>query len=85
MERFEKLAAVAAYPRPAPVLRKELLAHKEEVEAYQLLWKNNPQVREMVARALTCNHQNAPQTFPARLEPYRHPPRPVLRGQPANP
>ncbi len=56
---------------------------KEQFDAYRILWKDNPVVREMVARALSHNYQNNPKDFPPLLEPYRQPPRPQLR--PATP
>lgn len=79
MERFDRLLSPGVVKRPA-VLRKELQGQKDQVEAYQLLWKDSPQVRELVARALTCNRANDPKQFPTRLERYLHPPRPTLKS-----
>jgi serine/threonine protein kinase len=39
-------------------------------------WINTPAVREIMARALNHNYENAPLTFPTRFEPLRHPPNP---------
>jgi serine/threonine-protein kinase len=39
-------------------------------------WINNPQICEMIARALNHNFANAPDTFPPALERWRHPPEP---------
>lgn len=39
-------------------------------------WRNRPELREMIARALHRNYVNAPEQFPPQLESYRHPPRP---------
>jgi eukaryotic-like serine/threonine-protein kinase len=81
MEKFEKLPPAATLKPPVP--RKENAALRfEEIEAYLLLWKNNYQVRELVARALTRNYQNDPRDFPAKLERYRQPPPPTLKTPP---
>ena len=39
----------------------------------------------MVAKALDYNYANDPQGFPAVLEPYRFPPRPLLKAAPPPP
>jgi serine/threonine-protein kinase len=80
----EKLEKIAPPFNPklklGPGFRKEWLTHQDEIDAYNLLWRNNAPLREMVARALNYNYVNAPDAFPSRLEPYRHPPRPVIKG-----
>ena len=78
-EKVEKFVGTKPLP---PGLRKDVKLYGERIETYDLLWKNNPPLREMVARALNHNHRNAPEAFPPELEAYRHPPRPVIRGAP---
>jgi hypothetical protein len=51
----------------------------EKLDAYRLLWKDNAQVREMVARALVQNKENAPGSFPEALEMYLSPPAAKIR------
>jgi hypothetical protein len=82
MEKVEKLVG-AGKPLPKPAVRKDVVGLRAQVETYDLLWKNNPQLREMVARALNHNFLNAPAQFPPELEVYRHPPRPVVKGLPS--
>ncbi len=45
----------------------------------ETFWKSRPDLREMIAKALQRNWVNAKEQFPAQLEPYRHPPRPVVK------
>jgi eukaryotic-like serine/threonine-protein kinase len=78
-------------------LQKFVKAKKEgldEVDAYKNVWKYNPQVREMAARALNHNFANQPEAFGEkgayeRLNVYREPPSPQLKAppppQPMNP
>ncbi len=59
----------------------KFLAIRDEIEAYRLLWKDNyGGIREMVARALNYNHVNDAKSFPEKLEIYRFPPRPTVKG-----
>ncbi len=84
-DKLEKLLAFNPGAKLGKGIGKEWLAHKDEVEIYHLLWKNSPpaaSLREMVARALDANYANDPKGFPPRLEAYRHPPRPVVKGPP---
>jgi serine/threonine-protein kinase len=57
------------------------------IEKNNLLWKENPSMREMVAKALNHNFANDPGAFaekqPAKkLNVYRFPPRPTLKAPP---
>jgi serine/threonine protein kinase len=80
-ERLEKISTLGSvFPKLTAEQRKQQLAYKEEIEAYTLLWKNNPALREMVARAVQANFVNAPKTFPAKLEPLRHPPKATAKA-----
>ncbi len=81
-ERLEKISSLGSvFPKLTAEQRKQQqLAFKEEIEAYTLLWKNNPALREMVARAVQANFVNAPKTFPAKLEPLRHPPKATAKA-----
>jgi serine/threonine-protein kinase len=42
-----------------------------------IIWRTNPALREMIAKALNHNYANSPPTFPERLQAYRRPPVPV--------
>ncbi len=82
-ERLDKLSTLgSAFPKLTAEQRKMYNAYKDEIEAYTLLWKNNPALREMVSRALQSNQVNAPTTFPAKLEPLRHPPKATAKAPP---
>ncbi|MBI2808336.1 MAG: serine/threonine protein kinase [Planctomycetes bacterium] len=73
---IEKIAPrIGPVPKALRPTKKEMAARKDEIEAYRLLWKDNPSMREMVAKALNHNHANDPARFPARLDRYRFPPR----------
>src|SRR4051794_34547179 len=79
MAEFEKIEArvsPGAFLKPErPFVKREPLPLKDDVEAYKLLWKDDWQVREMVAKALHHNYANAPKQFPAdKLDVYRFPP-----------
>ena len=53
---------------------------KSEKEALRnTFWKNNPQLREMMAKALNYNLQNNPAIFPDTLKAYLHPPAATLK------
>lgn len=55
-------------------------ALKEEIEAFRHVWKENPEIRELVARALNHNFANDPESFPVKeLDAYRFPPKPTLK------
>jgi eukaryotic-like serine/threonine-protein kinase len=47
---------------------------------FEMVWKNNPAVREVIAEALRANFINDKGQFPPQLEAYRHPPRPQRGG-----
>jgi serine/threonine protein kinase len=76
-------------PKPErPPLKKAM--NPLEIEAHKLLWKENPSMREMVAKALNHNYANDPNQFgknqPAeKLNVYRVPPLPTLKAPPAPP
>jgi serine/threonine-protein kinase len=64
-------------------LMREWQAHKEDIDIYNLVWKRAApaaSLREMAARALQRNFENDAKGFPPRLESFRHPPRPVVKG-----
>ena len=85
--RFEARFTPGAVPK---FTKKEMQARKDGMEAYRLLWKENPSMREMVAKALNHNYANDPDQFskhhPAeKLNVYRVPPLPTLKAPPAPP
>jgi serine/threonine protein kinase len=47
----------------------------------QFVWRSNPELREVMAEALQFNFVNAPDRFPKKLEPFRSPPPPTLKGK----
>jgi eukaryotic-like serine/threonine-protein kinase len=72
---IEKLAAIKAGKKEPGIF--------DEVEGYRQVWKQNPPMREMTAKALDRNFANDEKNFPAdKLETYRHPPRPTLKPAP---
>ncbi|MSU79633.1 MAG: serine/threonine protein kinase [Gemmataceae bacterium] len=82
VEKWESRVPVGFLKKPRPLGKKDAGTLEEELLAYEHLWRLNPQMRGMVANALQYNQVNSPQDFPARLEPYRHPPRPTLKAAP---
>jgi serine/threonine-protein kinase len=63
--------------------KNESNAAKQQLEAYQLMWKNSPPaaaLRETIAEALYHNYTNGNKTLPKELEPYRQPPRPAAKS-----
>lgn len=80
IEKLESRPGIGKIDRP----KEKLAPVKDEFEAYRLLWKeNHASIREMVAQALNRNQANDPKGFPEKLEAYRFPPRPTLKGPPA--
>ena len=56
---------------------------QDEAEGYRQVWKQNPPLRELTAKALDRNFANDRENFPAdKLESYRHAPRPTLKPAP---
>jgi serine/threonine-protein kinase len=54
-----------------------------EIEGYRQVWKQNPPLRELTAKALDRNLANDRENFPAdKLDAYRQPPRPTLKPAP---
>lgn len=85
VEKWESRAPVGFLKKLQPLGKKNGGTIEEELEAYKHLWRLNPQMREMVAKALQYNQVNAPLEFPVRLEPYRFPPRATLKAAPMPP
>ncbi len=82
IEKWDSRVPSGFLKKLPPVGKKNSGTLEEELEAYNHLWRLNPQMREVAAKALQYNFLNAPGEFPARLEPYRHPPRPTLKAAP---
>jgi eukaryotic-like serine/threonine-protein kinase len=57
-----------------------MLALDNKAEKGNPVWKYDRPWREMIAKALNCNLQNSPATFPERIKPYLHPPAATLKG-----
>jgi serine/threonine-protein kinase len=58
----------------------------DEVEAYKYVWKDNPPMRELVAKALNRNFINDEKNFPSKeLDVYRFPPKAFLKPVPPPP
>jgi serine/threonine-protein kinase len=80
---IQRLETAAHSPQKGPGKTDE--PTRDEIEAYKLLWKQDPPaaaLREMIARALNHNHENSPRQYPQKLEAWRTPPRPTLRNAP---
>ena len=84
MADFEKIEARGgARPFPKPNAPSKRDPTRQVDLEYRLLWKDNPKVREIVAKALNQNWANSKDEFPAsKLDVYRFPPRPVLKPAP---
>lgn len=85
VDQMEKCEKITGGKPGIAAIRKELNANAELIQAYVLLWKDDPRLRELVARALVYNQQNDATHFPPHLERYCHPPRPRLNAPPAGP
>ena len=57
-------------------------APKDEVDAFRYVWKENPAIRELSAKALNHNYANKPAEFPKELDVYRFPPKPSPKVAP---
>ncbi|MCI0637506.1 MAG: protein kinase [Gemmataceae bacterium] len=69
-------------PDESNKLFEKLLTDKEKFAGAggaNLIWRNNPALREMMARALHHNYVNSPATFPKQLERFRFPPPPNIK------
>jgi serine/threonine-protein kinase len=85
IERVESRLSAGFVPKLKVPPKKATVPPKDENEAHRLLWKENPSMREMVAKALNHNFANDPGEFapnqPAeKLNVYRVPPRPMLKA-----
>jgi serine/threonine-protein kinase len=77
---FEHIELIEKRPAKGGLAKKDL--QKANIEAYEVLWKDNPPLREMVAKALNFNYANDVKNFPPGLDAYRLPPRPKLNAPP---
>lgn len=85
IEKFEARVGVGPFPKIDRTKGEKFIALKDEIEVYRFLWKeNHASIREVAAKALNHNHANDPKGFPEKLDGYRFPPRPTLKG-PAGP
>jgi serine/threonine protein kinase len=84
IERFEARVGPGPLPKLDRPGKEKLIALRDEIEVYRLLWKDNyGSIREMAAKALNHNYANDPTHFPAeKLDAYRLPPRPTLKASP---
>jgi serine/threonine-protein kinase len=85
MEKNEGKKTASFGPKKKDEKARPANPQSEVGEAYVYVWKDNAQVRELVAQALTHNKQNDPRGFDARLERYVHPPPPTLKMPAAGP
>ncbi|MBM3993157.1 MAG: serine/threonine protein kinase [Planctomycetes bacterium] len=90
IEQIEKIEAKVGPGFAFKPSKKDPPALEDEREAYKRVWKLNAPIREMVARALDHNFINNPSAFaekqPAeKLNAYRTPPRPTIKGPPPMP
>jgi serine/threonine protein kinase len=69
-------AIVLAFQDQPAESNRQFLRALDKGEKGGRFWIHTPAVRELMAEALNHNHENAPGTFPARLEHFRHLPNP---------
>jgi serine/threonine protein kinase len=56
-----------------------IVLDRPEKDTRNVFWRNDPPLREMMARALNFNYQNNPAAFPDKLKSFLHPPPPTLK------